>query len=170
MTGISIPLLNNIETRIRFTEAFLPADMKRGDFSSEQFNKRVVRLIANLGKAWDNDPRVAYIEMGIWGWWGEQQAPRAISSEMQKLMGDAFVSAFKTKLIMVRSAKDFTSFPFGEYWDSFAHSDQVDEGNMLISQGGKWKTSVHGGEVAYNWGDRSKTGRNPDESLKNKVH
>jgi hypothetical protein len=159
-----------MDHQIKFTESFMPADMKSGDFSSEQFKVRLIRLIAKLGKAWDNDPRVAYVEMGLWGWWGEQQAPRAINSEMQKLMGDAFVNAFKNKLIMVRSAKDFTSFQFGSYWDSFAHSDQVDEGTLIIAQGGKWKTSVRGGEVAYNWGDRSKTGRNPDESLKNKAN
>jgi hypothetical protein len=108
---------------------------------------------------------VAYIEMGLIGWWGEQHSP-FINAEMQKLMGDAFVASFKNKLIMVRQAKDFTNYPFGSYWDSFAHAEQVNEAEMLIAQDGKWKTSVRGGEVAYDWGDRSKTGTSPDESLR----
>jgi hypothetical protein len=150
---------------IRYCERYWPADMVRGDYSSEQFKKRIVALIDKMGKAWDSDPRIAYIEMGLIGWWGEQHSP-FISSEMQKIIGDAFISAFKTKLVMVRQAKDFTVYPFGSYWDSFAHSDQVNEATMLMALGGKWKRSVRGGEVAYDWGNRSQTGMSPDESLK----
>lgn len=151
----------------RYCDRFWPADLKRGDYSSEQFKKRLVGLIAKMGKAWDNDPRVAYIEMGLIGWWGEQHTPY-IDAEMQKMIGDAFTSAFKTKLVMVRQAKDFQAYPFGSYWDSFAHSSQKDEAEMLVAQNGNWKTSVRGGEVAYDWGDMNQTGTSPDESLKNK--
>jgi hypothetical protein len=35
------------------------------------FRDRVVSLIKKLGEVWDDDPRVAFIEMGIWGLWGE---------------------------------------------------------------------------------------------------
>ena len=152
---------------IRLLERYWPADMVRGDYTSEQFKKRLVAIIAKMGKAWDNDPRVAYIEMGLIGWWGEQHSP-FINSEMQKIMGDAFTTAFKTKLVMVRQAKDFISYQFGSYWDSFAHASEAKEAIMLIAQDGKWKTTVRGGEVAYDWGDRSKSGTSPDESLKNK--
>ncbi|HET6559660.1 MAG TPA: DUF4832 domain-containing protein [Prolixibacteraceae bacterium] len=154
---------------VRYCERFWPADMKRGDYNSEQFKKRLVNLIAKMGKAWDNDPCVAYIEMGLIGWWGEQHSP-FINAEMQKLIGDAFVASFKNKLIMVRQAKDFTAYPFGSYWDSFAHASQTNEAEMLIAQDGKWNTSVRGGEVAYDWGDMSKTGTNPNESLKVKAN
>jgi len=153
----------------RFLERFWPADLTRGDYSSEQFKKRLVGLIEKMGKAWDNDPRVAYIEMGLIGWWGEQHSP-SINADMQKLIGDAFTAAFRNKLVMVRQAKDFQAYPFGSYWDSFAHSSQLNEAEMLIAQEGKWKTSVRGGEVAYDWGDMSKTGTSPDQSLKNKAN
>jgi hypothetical protein len=149
----------------RFLERYWPADLKRGDYSSETFKKRLVRLIEKMGKAWDNDPRVAYIEMGLIGWWGEQHSP-SINAEMQKLIGDAFTSAFRNKLIMVRQARDFTSFPFGSYWDSFAHASQSQEAEALISAGDKWKTMVRGGEVAYDWGDMTRSGTSPDVSLK----
>jgi hypothetical protein len=153
----------------RYCDRYWPADLKRGDYTSEQFKKRLVNLIAKMGKAWDNDPRVAYIEMGLIGWWGEQHTPY-INDEMQKLIGDAFTSAFKTKLVMVRQAKDFQAYPFGSYWDSFAHSSQLNEAEMLVAQDGKWKTTVRGGEVAYDWGDMTNTGTSPDQSLKNKAN
>jgi hypothetical protein len=151
----------------RYVDRFWPADMQQGDYSSEKFIKRLVNLILKMGQAWDNDPRVAYIEMGLIGWWGEQHTPY-ISDEQQNLIGDAFTSAFKTKLIMVRQVKDFKSFPFGSYWDSFAHASQQDEATGLVACGDKWRTTVRGGEVAYDWGDLSRTGLNPDESLGNR--
>ena len=127
-----------------------------------------------MGKAWDNDPRIAYIDMGLIGLWGEHHHP-SVNSEMQKLLGDAFTSAFKTKLIMIRyTFKDFKSYPFGNYWDSFAHPDEAFESTSLIAQGGKWKTAVRGGEVAYNWGDKNKQkslmGANATETLKTKAY
>ena len=40
-----------------------PADMKAGDMTSSQFDARLKRLIERLGKLWDNDSRVAYVQM-----------------------------------------------------------------------------------------------------------
>lgn len=152
----------------RYVERFWPADIKRGDYTSDGFKKRLLNLVAKMGKAWDNDPRVAYVEMGLIGWWGEQHTPY-IDESMQKLLGDAFTKAFKNKLVMVRQARDFVSFPFGSYWDSFGHIEQQNEATMLIACGDKWITSVRGGEVAYDWGDMTLTGKSPDSSLKLKA-
>ena len=130
----------------RYVDRFWPADMKRGDYSSEEFKNRLVNLISKMGQAWDNDSRVAYIEMGLIGWWGEQHTPY-INDEMQNLIGDAFTSAFKTKLIMVRQVKDFTSYSFGSYWDSFAHASQQDEVAGLVACGDKWKTTFQSVDI-----------------------
>ena len=65
-------------------QKYWPADMKADDYSSEQFNRRVRRLVARLGECWDNDPRVAFIQMGLIGKWGEHHSPD-VSPEMQKL-------------------------------------------------------------------------------------
>lgn len=75
---------------------YWPADMQEDDYTSEQFQERVLRLIKRLGECWDNDPRVAFIEMGIFGKWGEQHSPLP-TAEMEKLVGDAFAKAFKNK-------------------------------------------------------------------------
>ena len=71
---------------------YWPADMQKDDYSSQQFQERVLRLIKRLGECWDNDPRVAFIEMGIFGKWGEQEQPFP-TKELEKLVDDAFANA-----------------------------------------------------------------------------
>ena len=104
-------------------EKFWPEDMQEDDYSSALFRERLLRLVNRLGEAWDNDPRVAFVEMGIFGKWGEQHSPFP-TPEMEKLAGDAFAAAFKNKKVSVRrNWERFTHHPFGEYWDSWAHYD-----------------------------------------------
>ena len=38
---------------------YWPADLQTGDWTSQAFKDRVVRLVGRLGEVWDNDPRVA---------------------------------------------------------------------------------------------------------------
>lgn len=155
---------------IRYVERFWPSDLEPGDYASDRFKQRLFRMIKNMGLAWDNDARVAYVEMGLIGFWGEQHSP-SINPEMQKMMGDAFVEAFKNKKVMIRYAKDFTDYQFGEYWDSFAHIGEAKEVKRLEDLGRKWETTVRGGETSYGWGDFAiQPGENPDESLKNPQH
>ncbi len=151
-----------------------PSDMQKGDFSSQQFKDRVVKLVKKLGECWDNDPRVAFVEMGIIGKWGEQHSPD-ISEEMQKILAPAFDSAFKNKLIMIRHAKDFPNSNYGIYWDSWAHQDQMNwkegGGIGIAGLGDRWKTAVIGGETAYDWGKyKIQPGDNPNDTLTDPVH
>jgi len=149
---------------------YWPSDMVEGDYSSDRFKERVVKLIQKLGDAWDNDPRVAYIEMGLIGLWGEHHTPD-ITPEMEKILGDAFQESFKHKLIMVRHPWDFKDYGFGIYWDSFAHIDQKNHEEGIMSLGDRWKTAVMGGETAYNWGRyKVQPGDNPNDSLSDPVH
>ena len=46
---------------------YWPADLESGDWRSQEFKDRVVNLIYKLGEAWDNDPRVAWVQTGIIG-------------------------------------------------------------------------------------------------------
>jgi hypothetical protein len=43
---------------------YWPADMTTGDYSSTKFKTRLRRLIQRLGQCWNNDPRVAWVQMG----------------------------------------------------------------------------------------------------------
>ncbi len=95
--------------------------MKAGDYSSEQFKTRLRRLIQRLGQCWDNDPRVAWVQMGIIGCWGEHRSPSP-TTEIQQLMGEEFTAAFHNKKVLVRHPwQEFTKYDFGGYWDSWAH-------------------------------------------------
>ncbi len=159
----------------RDNQKYWPADMTTDDYTSEQFQQRVVRLIERLGSLWDTDPRVAFIELGIFGKWGEHHSP-APTEEMQQLVADACAKAFKNKLVSVRhNWKEFKSHPFGEYWDSWAHFDQMwHHGNsiaQLNAAEGRYLKNYVGGETAYDWGNADlQPGKNPTESVAKEIH
>jgi hypothetical protein len=145
-----------------------------GGYFHPTFQDRVKALVAKAGEAWDNDPRVAYVEMGIIGEWGEHHDPnistywaphdepehvanRTWIPGIEKTLGDAFSSAFKNKKVMVRYAYDFQDYEFGIYWDSWAQPEEQDRGyNEMKKLGDRWKTQPIGGEITWNWGSLSK--------------
>lgn len=153
---------------------FWPADMQKDDYTSEQFQKRVLRLIERLGECWDNDPRVAFVEMGIFGACGEHCKPNP-TQEMRILVGDAFVKAFKNKQVSVRHIwRGFENYDFGIYWDSWAHFEQMyPHGNQikLMNDKGYYLKNYVGGEVAYGWGDADiQPGPSPTATVAEEKH
>ena len=149
---------------------YWPADMQADDYSSEQFEQRVVRLIERLGISWDQDPRVAHVEMGLIGKWGEHHSPSP-SEEIQQLLGDAFTRSFKHKKVMVRHGWEFTDYHFGVYWDSWAHANQQKHADGIAALGDRWQTAIIGGEVAYDWGDfEIQPGDSPTDTVTDPVH
>jgi hypothetical protein len=135
---------------------YWPADMQTDDYASPQFQRRVLRLVDRLGQLWNDDPRVAFVELGIFGKWGEHHSPSP-TPEMQRLVADAYAKAFPDKQVSVRQNwQHFTSQPFGEYWDSWAHYQQVWAHGKPIAdlnaRTGRWKQAYIGGETAYDWG------------------
>jgi hypothetical protein len=144
--------------------------MTAGDYTSDHFKERLVGLIAKMGEAWDNDPRVSCVEMGMIGKWGEQHSPSP-SLEMQQLLGTEFLKAFKNKKVMVRYFYHFTDFSFGYHWDSFGHLDEANQIEGMASRGTYWKNNVNGGETAFDWGNYLiQPGKNPTEALGKKEH
>lgn len=156
-------------------QKYWPSDMQTDDYTSEQFQERVLRLIERLGIAWDNDPRIAFIELGIFGKWGEHHSPSP-TPEMQQLVGDAFAKAFKNKKVSVRHFwNQFTQQPFGEYWDSWAHYDQMwPHGKSIHNVNSTKERYLHnyiGGEVAYDWGNGDiQPGSSPTSSVAIEKH
>ncbi len=148
-----------------------PADMTEGDYTSDQFKKRVKAFVRKLGMAWDNDPRIAYIEMGIIGKWGEQHSPEP-SIEMQNILAKAFMDAFKNKKVVRRHPWDFTDYNFGIYWDSFSHANEVvTHEAAMLAMGDYWKTAIIEGETAYDWGDyKIQPGDDPDDTVTDTIH
>jgi hypothetical protein len=143
---------------------YWPSDMTPGDYSSAEFKRRLVRMIEKLGKSWNSDPRVAYVETGLIGLWGEQHDPSP-TPELQKLMGDAFVSNFPDKLLMNRYPGDFVDYNFGIYWDSFGHKEESPGHIPLLKSPRlihRWMTAPMGGETAFDWG--TPLGRDPTDA------
>ena len=150
---------------------FWPSDLSTDDYTSPAFQKRLVRLVHRLGLCWDTDPRVAFVEMGIFGKWGEHHSPSP-TKELQAMAGKAFAEAFRNKLVSVRHPwEEFSSNHFGVYWDSWAHINQLESHGKQIRlsrAGTLWTSNYIGGEVAYDWGDgHIQPGKNPTETVKN---
>lgn len=152
-------------------EKYWPADMRTGDYSSPQFMRRLVKLVEKLGKAWNDDPRVAWVETSTIGLWGEQHSPSP-TPEMQKIMGDAFTQAFPNKKLLVRHPTEFTNYKVGYTWGSWAHGAQIthpEHGggiDLVNRRTGRWKTHPMEGETAYNWGTKDETlGGSPNTTL-----
>jgi len=142
-----------------------------GGYFDPNFAERMQKLVKKLGEAWDNDPRVAYVEMGLIGEWGEHHDPcistfwkpiyqpyhvdnRTWVPGIEKVLGDAFKEAFKNKKVMVRYAYDFQDYQFGNYWDSFAIDEETERGynSILRYNPDRWKTQPMGGEITWGWG------------------
>ena len=145
-----------------------------GGYFDPSFQERVKKLVEKAGLAWDNDPRVAYVEMGIIGEWGEHHDPnittiwaphdqpnhvenRTWIPGIEKTLGDAFTAAFKNKKVMVRYAYEFKDYDFGIYWDSWAIDEEIVRGyGEMKKLGDRWKTQPIGGEITWNWGSLNK--------------
>ena len=126
------------------------ADMVASTLDTPDFFFRVQNFIGKLGRVMNNDPRVAYIEAGIYGLWGEEHED-SLSRAAQKNLADAFHRAFPDKLVMIRCPRDCMGEGFGMYWDSFAHIDEEFYARDCV-RFMDWRKAVMGGEVAHNWG------------------
>ncbi|MFA7018497.1 MAG: DUF4832 domain-containing protein [Sphaerochaetaceae bacterium] len=141
-----------------------PEDLETGDFHSKEFKNRMLLLIAKLGEAWNDDPRIAYVEMGIIGDCGEHHDPgfgnlgfvEPNPVLFAREFAEAFKNAFPDKLLMRRYPRDFVGYPFGIHWDVFGNfgSDYWANDSTLMAEELKkpehvdaWKTFVRGGEI-----------------------
>ena len=151
---------------------YWPVDMTPDDYTSRQFVQRVTRLVERLGICWDTDARVAHIEMGIIGKWGEHHSP-APTPEIETLLGNLFEKAFPNKQVLVRHPwREFLGHGFGAYWDSWAHASQMDShGQGMADLGDLWRTCLIGGETAYDWGRyQEQPGDTPTDTVSDPVH
>jgi hypothetical protein len=136
-----------------------PADLHTFDYDSPEFQQRLRRLVAKLGEAWDNDPRIFAVQMGLIGYWGEHHSP-APTAEQRRLLTEAFQQAFKHKPVLVRhNDPEFMAAGFGIYYDTFANlSREPPDGpknqppwQLTHMYPEAWKRAPIEGEVEYNW-------------------
>ena len=155
---------------------YWPDGIPHGDpaeqWLTDTYKNRMIAFIDKLGQAWNDDPRVAAVEFGLFGNWGEQHiypytfadGTDRIPLSFQQALGDAYVDAFPDKKVMVRYPETFVGYPFGIQWDSFALPDDASGGNGELARD-TWRTQINSGEVAYDWGDQSNLGGSPDGTL-----
>jgi hypothetical protein len=157
-----------------------PPDLHTFDYDSPAFQERMRRLAAKLGEAWDNDPRIFAVQMGLIGYWGEHHSP-APTAEQRRLMTEAFRTAFRNKPVLVRHTDaEFMQAGFGIYYDTFANlSREPPDGprDQFPWQATHvyrdiWKRAPIEGEVEYNWQKERESakpaetfGRSPDETM-----
>ena len=158
-----------------------PADLHTFDYDSPAFQDRLRRLVEKLGLAWDDDPRIFAVQMGLIGHFGEHHHP-APTADQRRLLVEAFQKAFKNKPVLVRHTDpEFMAGGFGIYYDTFANitrepaegpKDQFPWQAMNVYPD-IWKRAPVEGEVEYHWQQQRESskpketfGLTPDETMK----
>jgi len=148
-----------------YVETFLPNDLPETDYLNQTayFHRRVAKTIQNLGETLDGDPRIALVEIGFIGKWGEQHNPTP-TPETQEIMGQAYTDYFKKTLIYNRNVNQFKDFKFG-YFNDAAMEIGGCGGSMEKFVAGRhpdlWKTYPMEGEVRSWSGAIMGTDHNP---------
>lgn len=158
-----------------------PADLRTFDYDSPAFQERLRRLVEKLGQAWDEDPRIFAVQMGLIGHFGEHHNP-APTADQRRLLAETFQKAFKHKPVLVRHTDaEFMQAGFGIYYDTFANfSRETPAGpkdqfpwQATYVYPDIWKRAPIEGEVEYNWQKQRESakpketfGRTPDETMK----
>ena len=164
---------------------YWPGDMNRFDYQSPVFIARLRRLIQRMGAAWNQDPRIGFVQMGMIGYWGEMHNP-APWGALRQLLTEEFARAFPDKPVLVRVAQEpFMRAGFGIYYDTFGYhgreperyasppDGQVPPWALTHEYRHQWQRAPIEGEVEYNWQKKkpearaSETfGQSPNETLK----
>ncbi|MBL9135046.1 MAG: DUF4832 domain-containing protein [Verrucomicrobiales bacterium] len=151
------------------TQPHPPAVDQTPDYEDPRLRAALTNFIHTLGKRYDGDPRLGFLELGLLGTWGEwHNYPRNewfASKTVQTEVMDAFEAAFKKTRLVARypagpdDAKhaDNSRRAFGYHDDSFAwatvHTGKPSESwffETLLRKAGvteKWRTQPIGGEV-----------------------
>ncbi len=132
---------------------------KSPDYDDPRMIAGMERLIAALGQRYNKDPRIAFIQLGLLGFWGEWHTyPRTelyASPETERQIIDAWRKAFPDKSLMVRNANGYAG---RQEWIGF-HDDMFPEdtdngkdwsflaGLKKANRTENWNVAVVGGEM-----------------------
>lgn len=132
---------------------------KSPDYDDPRMIAGMERLIAALGRRYNNDPRIAFVQLGLLGFWGEWHTyPRSelyASPETEQRIVEAYRKAFPDKSLMVRYARGYAG---QQEWIGF-HDDMFPEdtdngmdwsflaGMRTAQRTENWKVAVIGGEM-----------------------
>ncbi|WP_435021493.1 DUF4832 domain-containing protein [Tundrisphaera sp. TA3] len=129
------------------------------DYDDPRMVAAMERLIEAMGRRYDGDPRVAFIQLGLLGFWGEWHTwPKGklyASKETERRVIDAYRRAFPHKILMARYARDAAGDQpwLGFHDDMFP--DDTDNGHDWSFLAGlrksgrmdNWQRAAIGGEM-----------------------
>jgi len=127
------------------------------DWDDSNLVKAMTQLIEAMGKRYDADPRIANINVGFLGQWGEWHDNQFASIETQKAVLDAYQQSFKVTQLTVRYPDVFGGLNandtrFGFHDDSFLQDTTITDSwgfmNRMKTVGAteQWKVGAIGGE------------------------
>ncbi|GAA4445150.1 DUF4832 domain-containing protein [Novipirellula rosea] len=132
------------------------------DYDDPRMIAGMERLIAALGKRYNQHPRIAFVQLGLLGFWGEWHTwPREklyASPDTERRIVDAYNKAFPDKSLMVRYAKGYAG---QQKWIGF-HDDMFPQdtdngkdwsflaGLRTANRSDNWQVAVVGGEMVPN--------------------
>ena len=141
------------------------------DYSNAYFRQSMTKFIEKFGEKYDGDGRIAYVTVGLLGFWGEwhnwpydedtsdRKPDWSIPSYVYSEVLTAFDNAFNTTKLCVREPKgnNYASYDVGYHDDSFAYA------TLSMANGGQdwsfmqkmknyktdnvWKNNPIGGEI-----------------------
>lgn len=129
------------------------------DYNDPRLLTAMERLIAALGKRYNQHPRIAFIQLGLLGFWGEwhtyPQTKLYASPETERRVIDAYRTAFPNKRLMVRYARGYAGQQdwLGFHDDMFPQdTDNGKDWSFLAGlrrekRGENWRVAVVGGEM-----------------------
>lgn len=123
---------------------------KSPDYENPKLKTALLRLIKKLGERYDSNPRVAFVQVGLLGHWGEFHTyPRAelfASEATQKQVVSALQTAFPHKKLMGRNP----SYPSLQLPGMGFHDDMIPE-DTLPPEDWKFLPALRAGHMDGNW-------------------
>jgi hypothetical protein len=132
------------------------------DYDDPRMVVGMVRLIEAMGRRYDDNPRVAFIELGLLGFWGEWHTwPRDrlyASPQTERRIIETYRRAFPHKKLLARTGRGFAG---GQPWLGF-HDDMFPEDTdngqdwsflavlRKAGRGDNWGLAAIGGEMVPN--------------------
>jgi hypothetical protein len=81
------------------------------DYSDPIFLEKHASFIKELGKRYDGDPDIEFIDIGSYGYWGEWHTPNNVNKTIRQKIIDMYLSAFKkTQLVMMTAENELLEY------------------------------------------------------------